>query len=210
MERPAYSEPVSIRLLGKIRSAILGLLFFRPEKEFYQQEITQAAGARLSAVQRELRNLEAVGLIESRRRGNRRYYRANQQSPLFPELHGLMLKTSGLADVVQRLLENLADRIEVAFVFGSVAAGTASADSDVDLCLIGELSLMELAPHLAEARTLLGREMNPVIFRPEEWRRAVEQGDHFVSSLQKAPKIFLIGAEYDLERIGGAGQTPTP
>lgn len=208
MERPAFNQQISARLLGKTRSAILGLLLSRPEQEFYQQEITQAVGARVSAVQRELRNLQAVGLVESRRRGNRLYYQANQQSPLFPELHGLMLKTSGLADVVQALLEPLADRISVAFVYGSVAAGTARAESDIDLCLIGELTLGDLAPRLAEARAVLGREVNPVTFQPEEWRRSLKQGDHFATTISAEPKIFLIGGEYDLGRLGGTTETP--
>ncbi len=210
MKRQPVQEQVAARLLGRTRSAILGLLFYRPDQDFYQQEITQAVGARLSAVQRELRNLQASGLVRSVRRGNRRYYRANSNAPLFPELHSLVLKTTGLANVVGTWLAPVADRVEVAFVFGSVAAGTPRADSDIDVCLIGEVTLAEVAPLLREARRVLGREVNPVTYRAEEWRRCVARGDHFVQTVLGEPRVFLIGDEHGLGRLGTPEQIAQP
>ena len=189
-------------LFGKVRQEVLGLLFGNPDRDFYQQEIAQRASARLSAVQRELQRLEAAGLITSRRRGRQVYYQANRRAPLFPELHGLALKTTGLADVLRAALAPLADNIQVAFIFGSLAAGDERPDSDVDLMVIGETGLRGLAERLFEADVQLGREINKVTVRPQEWADRLAEKDHFLTNVSRRPKTFLIGDEHELDAIG--------
>ena len=196
---------VTQRLFGRTRQAILALLFARPDQSFYQQEITRAAGVRLSAVQRELGNLVAAGLAESTRRGNRVYYQANRASPIFAEVQAIVLKTAGLVDVLREALEPMRDRIGVAFVFGSLASGTATSESDVDVMTVGDIGLRELAPLVRGARQKLGREVNPVAVRPAEWAERCEAGDHFITTVLEEPKVFLYGDQDELERIARGG-----
>jgi len=205
MRDAAAASQVALALFGRTRQGVLGLLFGEPHREFYQQEIARAAGTRLSAVQRDLRTLVATGLVARRRRGNRVYYQANAVSPIFAELQGIVLKTVGLAGILRSVLEPLAKQIQVAFVFGSLAAGTARADSDVDLLVIGDAGLRALAPLLAPARMALGREINPVTVTPSEWARKVRAGDHFLTSVQEGPRIFVFGDEDELGRLGQHG-----
>lgn len=203
-QAPTTGE-AAVRLFGRTRHAILGLLYAHPDREFYQQEITQTAGVNLSAVQRELDNLLAAGVVRRRRHGNRVYYRAERDSPLFPDLQGIVLKTVGLADVLRAALVPVAERIEVAFVFGSLAAGDAGVESDVDLMVIGRAGLRQIAPLLAEASGTLGREVNPVALSPGEWARRRAEGDHFITTVARAPKLFVLGAADELERLGAQG-----
>lgn len=189
-------------LFGQVRQQVIGLLFANPDRDFYQQEVAQRAGAHLSAVQRELQRLEAAGLITSRRRGRQVYYQANRRAPLFPELHGLALKTTGLADVVRAALAPVADKIQVAFLYGSLAAGTERPDSDVDLMVIGETGLRGMSSHLLEAEAQLGRTINPVTVRPQEWADRIQEKAHFLTNVNRRPKVFLIGDEHELEALG--------
>ncbi len=205
METTGKTGEVALRLFGRTRHAILGLLYARPDREFYQQEITQAAGVNLSAVQRELQNLVEAGLVTQRQDGRRVYYQANRVSPLFPDLQGIVLKTVGLADVLREALEPVREKIEVAFVFGSLAAGNATAGSDVDLMVIGRVGLREIAPLLSAAADTLGREVNPVTASPAEWADRLHRGDHFINTVAREPKIFVLGATDELERVGGEG-----
>lgn len=205
MKTPPETGQLALRLFGRTRHAVLGLLYAHPDQEFYQQEITQAADVNLSAVQREVRNLVELGLVTRRRDGNRVYYQANRGSPVFPDLQGLILKTVGLADVVREALEPLRDRIEVAFVFGSLAAGHVTPESDVDLMVIGKAGLRDVAPPLAEASGTLGREVNPVTLSPEEWAERLRRDDHFISRVADEPKIFVLGTADELERLGASG-----
>lgn len=192
-------------LFGRTRSAVLGLLFGQPEHDFYQQEVAQAAGARLSAVQRELGNLVAAGLVTRRKRGNRVYYQADARCPLFAEVRGIIAKTTGLTGVLRRALAPLQERIALALVFGSLAAGTATSESDVDVLVVGEVSLRDVAPLLMPARETLGREVNPVVVSPGELRGKVAAGDHFLSTVLSGPKLFVIGDADDLGRLCAEG-----
>ncbi len=199
METTRQGDGAAQRLFGRTRTAILGLLYAHPDREFYQQEITQAAGVNQSAVQRELQNLEDAGLVTRRQDGRRVYYGANEASPLFPDLESIVRKTVGLADVIRAALEPLGDRIEVAFVFGSLAAGDATEESDVDLMVIGQVGLRDVAPLVSKIGSALGREVNPVTISPQEWAERLAQSDHFIGNVARGPKLFIVGDASELE-----------
>ena len=189
---------------------MLTLLLLNPEQAFYQREIAEKLNLRLRAVQQVLPALVEAGIITREARGRQVYYRANRSCPIFPELRGIILKTVGLADVLREALAGFGDRIRVAFVFGSMADGTARSDSDVDLVVIGDVGLRELSPALQAAQQSLGREINPVTIGPREWCERVVSSEHFVSNVQQAPKIFVIGNQNELERLAGERETETP
>lgn len=186
-------------LFPQVRAEVLRLLFADGSRELHLRELVRQSGLTLGTVQTEIDKLLAAGLLLDRRDGNRRYVRANASHPLFPDLHNLVLKTAGLRDVLTDALDGL-DSIRVALVFGSVAAGTAKADSDVDLLVVGDLGLRALAPRLRPATERLGREINPVVMSPVEFARERATKPLLVDLLAK-PKLFIKGDERELERL---------
>src|SRR5205807_9201083 len=126
------------------------------------------------------------------------FYQANRQCPLFPELQGLLVKTVGVADVLRAALAGLADRIQVAFLYGSMVKGSARSGSDVDVLVVGEVTFAELVRALGAAQERLGREVNPSVYPPNEFCRKLAQQHHFLTSVLREPKVFLVGDEHEL------------
>ena len=141
-----------------------------------------------------------LDLVKARRDGNRLYYRANTENPLFPEIRNLVLKTAGLVEVIKSALDR--EGIEVAFIFGSLARSKERAESDVDLMVIGTIGLRSLSSRLAGVSEQIGREINPHALSIEEFRRRKQNGNHFLSNVIESPKLFIIGSENDLETMG--------
>jgi predicted nucleotidyltransferase len=141
-----------------------------------------------------------LDLVKARRDGNRLYYRANTDHPLFPEIRNLVLKTAGLVEVIKSALDR--EGIEVAFIFGSLARSKERAESDVDLMVIGTIGLRSLSSRLAGVSEQIGREINPHALSIEEFRRRKQNGNHFLSNVLESPKLFIIGSENDLEAMG--------
>ncbi len=189
-------------LLGKVRTAVLALLFTHADQSYYLREIVRMTGAGHGAVQRELAHLLKAGLVTRTARGREVFYQANRASPIFPELHGLIVKTVGVADVLREALAPLADRVRIAFIYGSFAKGEERAQSDVDVMIVGEADFGEVVSALRAAQDKLGREVNPSVFAPDEWHRRVAELDHFVTTLLREEKLFLVGDERDLRELG--------
>ena len=201
MGTQAQDNNIASALFGIVRQRVLALLFGHPEESFYVREITRAVDAGHGVVQRELKQLAETELIIRTQRGRQVYYRANRDCPIFAELRSIILKTVGLADVLREALSGLADRIRVAFVYGSIAEGTDRPASDVDLMIIGEVGLREISQVLPDVHTTLGREVNAVTMTPKELADRVAQSEHFITTILQSPKIFLIGDENELNRL---------
>jgi predicted nucleotidyltransferase len=191
-------------LFGKTRLMILSLLFTRPGEAFYVREMTRMAGNQ-GAVQRELANLASAGLLERFSKGNLVFYKANESSPIFPELKSLFVKTTGIVDVLRESLSPLRARIKLAFIFGSFAAGEEKPDSDIDLMLIGSLKLAEAVAALQGAQEMLGREINPSVYPAAEFKRKLSAGHHFVRAVCEGPVLMVLGDEDELRRLGEKG-----
>jgi predicted nucleotidyltransferase len=185
-------------LFGKTRQAVLGLLLTHPDESFHLRQIVRLAGSGVGATQRELSMLVAAGILVREQRGRQVYFQVNRASPIFGELRGLVMKTSGLAEVLRTALEPLRKHIEVAFVFGSMARLEESKSSDVDLMIIGDVRLADVARALTGPMRQLSREVNPIIYPREELARKVASRHHFVTEVLTGPKIFLIGDDHDL------------
>jgi len=156
-------------------------------------------GSGTGAVQRELQRLASAGLVTVRRIGKQKHYQANPSAPVFQELRTLVLKTSGLADVLLGALEPLARKIRAAFVFGSIAKDQDTARSDVDLMVVSDrITYADLFIALEDASKRLGRHVNPTVYTPAEITRKARQGTAFVERVLAQPKIWLIGTEDDL------------
>jgi len=186
-------------LFSEGQQRVLGVIFGQPGRSFYTNELLRLTGAGKGALQRELERLVAAGLVTMVPIGNQKHYQANPSAPIFPELRSLVQKTCGLADVLRQALAELMDRIQFAFVFGSVARGSDTAASDIDVLVVAEnLAYGELFTHLATAETHLGRPVNPTLYTPAEWVRKSTEDNHFVARIMGQPKIFLKGGEDDL------------
>jgi predicted nucleotidyltransferase len=195
-------SPLGETLFGQTRQRILALLFGRPDERFYQRRIIQAVGLGSGAVQRDLERLSQSGILTRTVEGRQVYFQANRQCPIFADLQSIVRKTFGAAQAIKEALESIADRIRVAFVFGSVAAGTETSASDVDVMVVGDnLSLTDVVSAIAGAQREIGREINPSVYPPEEFCRKLAEGRHFVSSVVAGRKIFLIGDARELTRL---------
>lgn len=180
---------------------MLGLLLLRPEQALHGREIARRVGLPSGTVTRELTRLAEAGLLKREKRGNQQVYSADTACPVFPEVAGLLRKTSGLADVLVDALATLVPRLRVAFVFGSVAQGRENAGSDVDLMMVGDgVGFREVVAVLTAAQTALGREINPKLFGIEEFVSKAST-DAFLADVLAKPKIFVIGDTHDLEEL---------
>ena len=189
----SLSDTIRSRLFGRVRSSVLSLLLLNSDISMYFREIERAVGMGRGAVQRELDNLVHSGIVVRSKQGNQVYYQANHKSPVFAELKSLMIKTTGVADVLREVLKPFQSHIETAFIHGSFARGTEHADSDVDVMVIGDLTFSEVVDALALAQESIGREINPSVYPVDEFVRRVSSGNHFLTSSVGEPKIFLIG-----------------
>lgn len=187
-------------LSSRARAEIFRLLFGGRGEELHVRAIERRSGLNDSTIRQELRKLVRLDLVHGRRDSNRVYYRAKTENPLYPEIRNLVLKTSGLADVLRSALKD--KRIRQAFVFGSVARGEENADSDVDLMVIGELGLRDLSGLLSGIEERIGREINPHVLQEDEFRTRLGAREHFVTNVMESPKIFIKGSLDELEAMG--------
>ena len=193
------SRGVADALFTKVQQRVLGLLFGNPGRSFYANEIIALAGSGTGAVQRELARLAEAGLLTVTRVGNQKHYQANATAPVFGELQGIVMKTSGLVDILRSALEDLAQDIDAAFVFGSVAKGQDAAASDIDLLVVTDrLTYADLFAALEEAGSKLGRPVNPTVYTRKEMSKRLRQGNAFVKRVLAQPKFWVIGGDDDL------------
>jgi len=186
-------------LFTPVQQRVLGLLFGQPERRFQSAELIRLAHGGTGAVHRQLARLEASGLVTVTRTGNQKHYQARGDSPVFPELHGLVVKTVGLVEPIREALERLAPQIRAAFIFGSFAKRTERASSDVDLLVLSNsLKYADLIEAVQPAEAVLARTVNPTVFTPAEWRLRRAEPDSFASRIASQPRLFVIGADDDL------------
>lgn len=182
-------------LFTSSQQRVLALLFGQPEREFFVTEIIALAGCGRGAVQRELARLAGSGLAVVSRAGNRKYYQANPDSPLFEEVRGIVRKTVGVEESVRDALAPIADRLKLAVLFGSIARRADTAASDIDLLLVSdELTLEAVYGALAPAEALLGRRVNPTLYTSNEFRRRCADKSGFVTRALERPHFVLMGS----------------
>ena len=195
------SNSLAELLSSKVKAELFRLLFGLKAERLHLRELERRSGLAVATVQQELRRLSRLGLVEAQPDGNRTYYVAREDHPLYPEIRGLVLKTSGLVDLLRNPLKK-EKNIGIAFVFGSFAHSRERAHSDVDLVVIGGVGLRQLMKLLSGVSEKIGREINPHVFTPGEFRRRKRTGDHFVKSVLAEPRIFIIGDEHELGAVG--------
>jgi DNA-binding transcriptional ArsR family regulator len=190
-------------LLPKTRQGILAALFVQPDKPWYVSELARRMGVPSSSLQRELQDLNKAGILKTYRQGHMAYYQANRDSPVFSDIRGLLLKTAGLVDVLADALKPLAAKLQLAFVYGSIASGQEQSDSDIDLMVVGKVAPSELALPLRQARELLGRDINPTVYTPAEFAKKRAAKNHFLIEVLTKPRLLVLGSEDDMGKTAG-------
>lgn len=193
------SNPLAELFGSRAKAEVIRILFGLSSNEVYISEIIRRSGLAGQGVDEQLRVLFALGLVTSRPDGNRRYFQANREHPFYPDLRALVLKSSGMADVISEALTN--PGIELAFVFGSIARREERADSDVDLMVFGSVGFRDVASAMRPLSERLGREVNPHFFTRAEVGRRLKDEDHFLKSVLASPKLFVVGDEVRLDQI---------
>jgi predicted nucleotidyltransferase len=187
-------------LSSRVRAELFRILFGIDAHEYHLREIQRRAGLAIGTVRQEAIKLEKLELLVKRWDSNRTYYKANKDHPLYVTIHDLVLKTSGLTEILRRSLST--DDIRFSFVFGSIASGTESADSDIDLFIIGDIGLRAVSKLLKGASEQIGREINPHVMAEPEFIQRKRNKDHLISNVLESPKLMIKGIENDLERLG--------
>jgi DNA-binding transcriptional ArsR family regulator len=197
-------------LFTKTRQRLLATLYLNPAREWYLSDLARHLNVPPSSLQRELANLIETGILRKREDGNRVYYSAETDSPIFDDLHGLLLRTAGVKDILAQKLERVQDSIDIAFVYGSVARKDDHPSSDVDLMVIGRIGLAELAPVLKEAEKVLLRPVNPAVYTAAEVAKKFAARHHFITSVLSGEKLFVLGGANDLAAALKRETRPNP
>jgi DNA-binding transcriptional ArsR family regulator len=194
-------SPILDALLTPTKAKILTSLVLRPEKDWYLSELASEHNTSPSSLQRDLRSLTSAGVLRTRRDGKRVYFSADTASPVYSDLRGIFEKTSGLVPMLQFELASLAKRIAVAWVYGSVASSREESHSDIDVMVVGDIGLSQLAPALRRCESKLGRPVNATVYSRQEFAAKVKSGDHFLSAVLKTSKQYLVGGEDELDSL---------
>ena len=190
-------------LFTKTQQRVLGLLYGKPDQSFYANEIVRRAGMGRGTVSRELNRLASSGLLAVSKEGNQLHYRANLANPVFDELAGIVRKTFGIVDVIQKALAPVAERIDFAFIYGSVAKREDAASSDIDLLVAADsLSHADLMAALLDAEQSLGRAVNPAIYTRGQIKAKLKQGNAFLTRVMQQPKLLVKGGGDELRELG--------
>ena len=194
-------EKLSVFLFNKTRRGLMALFFGHPDEAFYVNQLLQSLNAGSGAVQRELKIMTEAGIITRERRGNMVYYQANIKNPIFNELKNIVSKTFGVADILRSALEPVAEKIKLAFIFGSVANKTETRASDIDVMIVGDIAFGEVISCLSPSQKTLNREINPVVYPVNEFITRIVEEHYFIQNVLSDPKIFIIGDEDVLDRL---------
>jgi DNA-binding transcriptional ArsR family regulator len=186
-------------LSSRTRAEIFKLLFGTTEEELHLREIQRRSGLNDSTIRQELTKLLKLDLVTGRKDSNRIYYKANKSNPLYPAIRGLVLKSIGMVDALRVALEDR--RIQIAFIFGSISQGKETADSDVDLFIIGQLGMRTISTLLSGVAEKIGREINSHVMTLDEFRKRRSAKEHFLTSVINSSKLFVVGTEDDLKAM---------
>lgn len=192
---------LSSLLFSDYRRRVLGLLLLHPDTSYHVRELARLTGTSAGTLHKELAKLTHGGVLRRQEVGNQVRYSADRDCPVFEELASILRKTSGLVDVLVAALSSVEKNIVMAFVFGSVARGEQQSNSDVDVMLVGDLGFAAAVQVLHPVQATLRREINPVVYSLNEFRRRAASDDSFIQEVLAQPKLFVVGNENELRKL---------
>jgi len=188
------SSTIGDALFTKTQQRVLALLYGKPEQSYYFNEIVRLAGVGKGSIKRELEKFCEAGLLTVTPQGNQNHYQANSNNPIYRELRGITQKTFGVADIINIALAPLLAKIDIAFIYGSVAKGLEHADSDIDLFLVAnELNYSDIMNVLPQAEKQLGRTISLTLYSQQEFKKRRKNNQHFIKRVMEQPKLWLTG-----------------
>ena len=187
---------------GSYRIQVLALLLLHPGESFHLRELARITNTQPGTLRRELAQLADAGVLSREKVGNLVRYKADTACPIYDELRGILKKTAGVAEVLREALAPLSDRISVAFVYGSVASGAERRSSDIDVMVVGTVSFEEVVGALYASQKELRREINPNVYSLTEFRKKAKEKGSFPARVLEEPKLFILGKEDDLRKLG--------
>lgn len=196
------SKSLGDLLFGQTRGRVLALLYGMPDQTFFVRQIAREIGTSVGSVQRELETLSEVGLLNRTTIGRQVFYQANSHHPAFADVRSLIAKTSGIFHQLRSALAPLTSQIVFALVYGSIARGNEDAGSDVDLMIVGNVTLDDVLAQLISVESAIGRPINPTVYSLKEFKAKVKDGNHFLTSVLHGKKVLLIGDEDELRKMG--------
>ena len=205
MRKSGILDPLISRPVQQILSAVL----LERVEPWYLSDLAKRLRRTPSTLQRPLDALVSAGILRRYAEGNRVYFAKDPQCPILSELESLLVKTVGLIDVIRVALNTVAQKISVAFVYGSVARGEERSPSDVDLLIVGTLTLSELSPLLNKAERKLGRPVNATVLQPQKFVEKVANRNHFLRSVLARERIFVRGTAHDLDNLASTRKSRT-
>ncbi|HEJ9030985.1 TPA: nucleotidyltransferase domain-containing protein [Serratia marcescens] len=198
-------DPMLELLFSEYRRKVLSLLFIEAGQAFHVREIARRTATQAGTLHKELSRLAEGGILLRQRQGNQICYQANADCLIFPELAAIFRKTCGPAARLRQVLTGFGEDIERAFIFGSVASGKATAASDIDVLIVGKLSFTDVIQAVYPLQATLGREVNPKLYSPEEWRAALAENSAFIQDIMQKPQLWIAGDKDDAGQSGRAG-----
>jgi predicted nucleotidyltransferase len=193
-------QPIDF-LFSPYRRQVLALLLLRTDERFHVRELERLTGISAGSLHRELKAMSEAGLLIREQQGNQVLYQADRSCSIFEELASIFRKTVGLGSELTTALEPMADRIDVAFVFGSMASGKQHAKSDLDICVLGEVELLDVVKATVSVQERLRREINPVVMSAKQFASDLANHERFAERLVDEPKIFVIGDENEFRKL---------
>ena len=188
-------------MFSPYRRQVLAVLYLRTDEQFHVRQLERLTGVSAGSLHRELKAMAESGLLLREKIGNQVFYRANAECSIHEELAAIFRKTMGLTSLLQDALSELSDKIEVAFIFGSMASGRHGADSDLDVCVLGEVSLLEVVTALSPVQEMLQREINPVVMTSKKFAELSKNEDRFVTHVLGEPVLFVKASSDELAEL---------
>jgi predicted nucleotidyltransferase len=204
------TSPLLDVLISKTKQQILAATLLQPERSWYLVELARHLRLRPSSLQRELRQLGDAGILRRRQNGNRVYFQADTTCPVFQELAKILFKTVGVVEALRKALDPVHDQIDVAFIYGSMAASAERSSSDIDLMVIGAVSLSRVAPLLRDLERKAGRPINPTVYGRDEFIKRVQDENHFLKSVLRSEPLFIKGGPDELAELTAGAKSKIP
>lgn len=194
-------------LFTKTQQKVLSLLYGKPERSFYTNEIVRNAAMGRGTVSRELDRMVSAGLLVVSRTGNQQHYQANSNCPIYHELLGIVRKTFGIVDLIKAAIDPIVGKIIFSFIFGSIAKGEETYGSDIDLFIASDsLEYADVMEVLPATEQTLGRSINPTVYTIKQLRKKLKDKNAFITRILDQPKLWVKGSDNDIGGIKQSGK----